>query len=72
MRKIVGHERGRNLRVPSFQRFLELVDDIELCGHDFLKTRGCGDFPLSCRERVSLVSPPKLSAQRLGATSDLS
>ena len=63
MRKIISHKRDRNLGVPSFQRFLELVDDIELRGHGFrvLGKRGWGE-PV-CWERVYIRKPAvRLSA----------
>jgi hypothetical protein len=38
MCEIISHEWSRNLRVSGLQRFLEFMDDIELCGHDFSST----------------------------------
>ena len=61
MRKIISHERGRDLRVPSLQRFLELVDDIELRGHGFSSVWN-KKMRRVCRERVSFVSPQSCSA----------
>jgi len=40
MRKIISHKRGCDLGIPSLQRFLEFVDDIELRGHGRLGVLG--------------------------------
>ena len=43
MCEIISHERSCNLRVPSLQRLLELVDDIKLGGHSYYGVSVRGD-----------------------------
>ena len=60
MRKIISHKRGCDLRVPSLQRFLELVDDIELRGHGcWVFGKRCGG-DLSYRLQNVLFSKPDI------------